>query len=87
MRRVVVRALILGAHDRDDLARPAENEFRSGEIGDRTEVRPAGNAVDLDRATVVGVRQEVGKAQQTDERHEDAHADSATPEAYSAHVP
>lgn len=87
MRRIVVGALIQRSHHRNDLSRAAEDELRSGEIGDRAEVGAAGNAMNLDRAAVIGVRQEIGKAQQADERHEDAHANSATPEAGFAHVP
>jgi hypothetical protein len=85
--RIVVGALIVRPHRRDDLARAAEDELRSGEIGNRAEVGPAGDAVDFNRAAIVGVGQKIDKAQQTDERHQDAHADSATPEESSAHVP
>jgi len=84
---VVVGALVLRPNDRDDLARAAEDELRSGEIGNRAEVGPASDAMDFDRATVVGVGQKIDKAQQADERHHDAHADSATPEDCFAHVP
>ena len=87
MVRVVVGALILRPHHRDDLARAAEDELRSGEIGDGAEVGPACDAMDFDRATVVGVGQKIDKAQQADERHQDAHADSATPEDCFAHLP
>lgn len=87
MLRRVVRALILRPHHRDDLARAAEDELRSGEIGDGAEMGPAGDTVEFNLATVVGMRQEIGKAQQTDERHQDAHADSATPEGRFAHLP
>lgn len=87
MLRSVVRALILRSHHRDEMARAAYDELRSGEIGDRAEVGPTRDAVDFNRAAVVGMGQKIDKAQQTDERHEDAHADSATPEAGFAHVP
>ncbi len=87
MLRRVVGALILRPHHRDDLARAAEDELRSGEIGDRTEVGPARDTVEFNRAAVVGVGQKIDKAQQTDERHQDAHADSATPEGRFAHLP
>lgn len=86
MLRIVVGALILRPHHRDDLAGAAEDELRTGEIGDGAEVGPARDTVDFNRAAVVGVGQKIDKAQQTDERHQDAHADSATPECGFAHV-
>ncbi len=87
MLRVVVGAVILRSHDRDDLACAAEDELRTGEIGDGAEVGPTRDAVEFNRAAVVGVGQKIDKAQQTDERHQDAHADSATPEGSFAHLP
>ncbi len=87
MLRVVVGALILRSHDRDDLACAAEDELRTGEISDGAEVGSTRDAVEFNRAAVVGVGQKIDKAQQTDERHQDAHADSATPEGSFAHLP
>lgn len=85
--RTVVRALVLRGQDGDDQARAAEDELRSGQVGDRAEMGPAGDAMDFNRAAVVGVRQKIDEAQQSDERHQDAHSDSSTPEDGFAHVP
>ncbi len=83
---IVVGALILGSNDRNDLAGAGEDNLRSPEIRNRAQVGATRDAVDFNRTAIVGVGQKIGNAQEPHERHQDAHADSATPEGSFAHV-
>jgi hypothetical protein len=65
--------LVFGPNDGHHLANARGVGRQGNEVGDGCEMRATGQAVDFNRATVVGVREEVDKAQHSDERHEDAH--------------
>lgn len=78
--------LVLRAEDRENLAGAAEDELRRGQIGDGADMDPARYAVGFDLAAVVGVGQKIHKAEQTDERHQDAQTDPAMPELCFSHV-
>ncbi len=81
-----MRFVDFGSEGADYVISAAEDHRGRGQIGDRPQVGAARDAVNLDCAAIVGVRQKIGDAQHSDERHQDAHADSATPEVCLPHV-